>query len=74
MPTYEFTCKDCQHHFEVFIAISKKNTISCPECNSKKLQEAFGVFFVGGNVTHPGAGQGAGCDGSCGTCSSTCKQ
>ena len=73
MPTYEFTCRDCQNHFELFTSISKKNEIVCPECGSKNLQEVYGAFFVGGNVSNPSAGTGGSCDGSCATCGSTCK-
>ena len=73
MPTYEFTCRECQYHFEVFTSISKKNEIVCSECGSQNLQEAFGVFYVGGNVSNPSAGAGVSCDGSCATCGSTCK-
>ena len=73
MPTYEFTCKDCQHHFEVFTAISNKGKIVCPECGGRRLQERFGAFFVGGNVSKPSAGTGSSCSGSCTTCGSTCK-
>jgi len=73
MPTYEFTCSECKHHFEVFTSISKKDKIDCPKCGSKKLQESFGAFYVGGNVSNPNAGRGSSCSGSCSTCSSTCK-
>ena len=73
MPTYEFTCKACQHHFEVFTSISKKGEIVCPQCEGNDLQEAFGVFFVGGNVSNPSAGTGGSCSGSCSSCASTCN-
>ena len=74
MPTYEFTCKACQHHFEVFTSISKKGEIVCPQCGGGNLKEAFGAFFVGGNVSNPGAGTGGSCSsGSCSSCASTCK-
>jgi len=74
MPTYEFTCKDCGHHFDVFTSISKKKGITCPKCSGSNLQEAFGAFFVGGDVSHPTAGTGNSCSSSsCTSCGSTCK-
>ena len=73
MPTYEFTCKDCENHFDVLTSISKKKEITCPKCGSQKLQEFYGVFFVGGNVTKPGAGTGSSCTGPCTTCGDSCK-
>ncbi len=75
MPTYEFTCKTCGHHFDVFASISKKGEIACPKCDGKMLQESFGAFFLGGNLSSPSAGTGSSCtSGSCSSCSSTsCK-
>ena len=74
MPTYEFTCKACGHHFEIFTTMSKKSGIVCDKCGCKKLQEAYGAFFVGGNVSNPSAGAGTGCDGNCTGCGSSCKK
>lgn len=74
MPTYEFTCLDCRNHFDVFTSISNKENVVCPKCEGKHLQEAFGAFFVGGNVSSPSAGTGGSCSGSCTGCNSTsCK-
>jgi len=73
MPTYEFTCKTCQNHFEVFTAISKKGDIRCPQCNGNQFLETYGVPYVGGNLSSPSAGVGSSCAGSCTTCGSGCK-
>jgi putative FmdB family regulatory protein len=72
MPTYEFKCKKCKKKFEIFTSISKKGEITCPECGGEDIQEIFGAFFVGGDVSKKGAGQGSSCDGTCGTCGSSC--
>lgn len=74
MPTYEFTCEKCETNFEVFTSISKKGEVVCPECGGDQLKETFGAFFVGGNVTNPGAGTGGSCDGVCASCASSCKR
>jgi putative FmdB family regulatory protein len=73
MPTYEFTCKICQHHFDIFTSISNKVNIRCPECEGKELQESYGVFFVGGNLSNASAGQGSQCNGGCANCGENCK-
>lgn len=72
MPTYEFTCNKCKKNFETFTSISKKKQVTCPQCGSKDIQQVFGAFFVGGDVSKKSAGQGSGCTGSCSTCGSTC--
>ncbi|HEX9934438.1 MAG TPA: zinc ribbon domain-containing protein [bacterium] len=73
MPTYEFTCRSCRHHFQTFTSISKKGEIRCPQCNGAEFQETFGVPFLGGNLSAPSAGTGGGCAGSCTSCGSSCK-
>ncbi len=74
MPTYEFTCQNCETNFEIFTSISKKVETVCPKCGGDQLTEIFGAFFVGGNVSNPSAGTGGACNGSCASCASTCKQ
>ncbi|MBN2028644.1 zinc ribbon domain-containing protein [bacterium] len=74
MPTYEFTCKSCQHHFDVFVPISQKKKVVCPQCKGKSLREFFGAVYIGGQLSNPSAGTGSACrSGSCTTCGSTCK-
>jgi len=73
MPTYEFICKSCRHHFEVFTSISKKGEIICPECQNRQLQESYGAVHIGGNLSNPGAGSGSCTNGNCSTCGSHCN-
>jgi putative FmdB family regulatory protein len=35
MPTYEYECQKCGHHFEVFQSISDKPKRTCPECRGR---------------------------------------
>ena len=72
MPTYEFQCKACENQFEVFTSMSGKNRVKCPCCGDPDLKEVYGAFFVGGDVSNPGAGTGS-CHGDCASCSSSCK-
>jgi putative FmdB family regulatory protein len=74
MPTYEFSCRACNRRFSTFTAISKKLDIHCPECSGNDLQEFFGVPYLGGNLSNPGAGAGNSCGGgSCSSCGGSCK-
>lgn len=35
MPTYEYQCKKCKKHFELFQKISDPPAEKCPECQGK---------------------------------------
>lgn len=43
MPTYDYECDACQHHFEAFQTISEEPLKKCPECGKKKLRRLFGA-------------------------------
>lgn len=45
MPTYEFTCKKCDHKFTVMVSISEKDWVKCPQCSSSDLQQMFNSPF-----------------------------
>ena len=50
MPTYEYECKSCSHHFEAFQAISEEPIKICPECGKDVRRLIFGgagVIFKG---------------------------
>jgi putative FmdB family regulatory protein len=51
MPTYEYHCDGCQHHFDEFQSMSEEPLTRCPECGKKKLRRLFGtgaaVLFKG---------------------------
>jgi len=51
MPTYEYQCKSCQHRFEEFLSINKREDPTkkpCSECGEKKVQQGFFTAPVGG--------------------------
>ena len=35
MPTYDYECHDCGHHFEAFQSISADPLSNCPKCEGK---------------------------------------
>lgn len=43
MPTYDYECDACQHHFDAFQAISEDPLKKCPKCGKKKLRRLFGA-------------------------------
>lgn len=49
MPLYEYTCKSCDHHFDVRHSVDDKPALSCPQCGGevRKVYHVNGVIFKG---------------------------
>lgn len=51
MPTYEYTCKDCQASFDVFHGMTEQPEVACPSCGSRStarlLTGGAGLIFKG---------------------------
>ena len=49
MPTYQYSCTNCGHFFEIFQNFSDDSLTVCPECEGKlrKVFNAVGVVFKG---------------------------
>ena len=49
MPTYAYSCKTCNHSFEMQLSFSDEDPASCPECGGdiKKVFGNLGVSFKG---------------------------
>ena len=50
MPTYEYKCNRCGHHFEEFQSMNDKPIESCPKCNGKVkrlIGAGAGMIFKG---------------------------
>lgn len=49
MPTYQYSCTECGHFFEVFQSFSEDSLTVCPECDGtlRKVFNAVGVVFKG---------------------------
>ena len=58
MPTYEYRCKLCKHHFEKLQPIASKPLRTCPSCGKKTLERVIGM---GGGILVAGSG-GTGSD------------
>jgi len=37
MPTYEYQCRNCGHHLEVFQKITDEPLLDCPKCQQTEL-------------------------------------
>lgn len=52
MPTYEYRCSGCGHHFELFQQMSDAVKRKCPKCHKPKLTRLIGtgagIIFKGG--------------------------
>jgi len=72
MPTYEYECMECSHHFEAFQAMSDEPIKSCPKCGSEVRRLIFGgtgVIFKGSGfyVTDKNGGRGGSSKSKSGT-------
>lgn len=53
VPTYEYTCDDCRHHFERFQSIKARPLRVCPKCGRSRLKRLIGA---GAGVIFKGSG------------------
>ena len=50
MPTYEYRCLDCGHHFEAFQSMQATPLHACPKCNGRVerlISGGTGLIFKG---------------------------
>jgi putative FmdB family regulatory protein len=50
MPTYEYRCKKCGHHFELFHSIKDEGIKRCPRCKGRAERvptAGAGILFKG---------------------------
>jgi putative FmdB family regulatory protein len=52
MPTYEYKCQACGHHFEKFQSIMAPSVRKCPQCGKNQVKRLIGtgagLIFKGG--------------------------
>ena len=71
MPTYEYECKKCGHHFEQFQNMSDDPLKKCPECGGgvrRLIGKGAGIVFKGSGfyATDYGSSSSAASRPSCG--------
>lgn len=61
MPTYQYACKDCDHHFEQVQAFSDRSLTVCPQCagHLRKVYGSVGVVFKGSGFYRTDSRSGA---------------
>ncbi|MBD3374519.1 zinc ribbon domain-containing protein [candidate division KSB1 bacterium] len=52
MPTFEYRCQDCHHHFESFHGINADPVTECPQCQGPvmKLITGGSGFLMGSST------------------------
>jgi putative FmdB family regulatory protein len=65
MPLFEYSCRDCDNHFELLVRESTK--LECPKCTSTKLDKQLSVFAVSAPSSSSGMSRMAG-PMPCGSC------
>ena len=53
MPTYDYECQACDHHFEKFQSITARSIRKCPECGKLKVRRLIGT---GAGIIFKGSG------------------
>lgn len=53
MPTYEYACTECKHHFDEFQSITAKPLRKCPQCGKMSLKRLIGT---GAGIIFKGSG------------------
>jgi len=43
MPTYDYVCAKCGHHFEAFQSMSDAPLTKCPKCKTGKVKRLIGA-------------------------------
>ena len=81
MPTYQYSCNDCGHFFEIVQSFSDDSLTVCPECEGRlrKVFNAVGVVFKGSGFyrtdsRNQKAGAEAGSGGGAGSESNDAKK
>jgi threonyl-tRNA synthetase len=54
MPLFEYSCRECGHHFETLV-LSSTSKVACPKCSSRDLEKQFSVFGMGTGGSKSGA-------------------
>ncbi len=53
MPTYQYECVSCGHHFEMLQSMNENRLKKCPECGKPKLHRLIGT---GSGIIFKGSG------------------
>jgi putative FmdB family regulatory protein len=68
MPLYEYSCRQCDHHFEALVFGDE--AVECPECQGRQLERQFSLPARPQTET----ASPAGCDPSLPPCGPACRR
>lgn len=67
MPVYDFRCRDCEHTFEAWRPVDRRDDAPCPECGSANTRRAMPRVYAYVKGAPAAADDGCGAeDGCCG--------
>ncbi|HOX85724.1 MAG TPA: zinc ribbon domain-containing protein [bacterium] len=74
MPTYEYRCRSCGHHFEVFQTITAEPLSDCPQCAGpvERQISTGGGFIIGSSAKFSDRAPCCGRDERCHEAPSNC--
>lgn len=72
MPSYDYSCVDCNEKFTVEKSMTDETIPSCPKCSSSKVKRIWGGIQLKG-VSSGGGSTGKSCSSCSGGSCSSCK-
>jgi putative FmdB family regulatory protein len=56
MPIYEYTCEDCEKHFEKLVrSMSASVEVKCPRCGGTHVRKGWSVFGTSASASGLGS-------------------
>ena len=68
MTIYDFKCDRCDHRFELFTSISRRDQAVCPKCGGPVSRVYEGKWSMGVKPSSGGASGACSCGGNCAGC------
>ena len=44
MPIFDYLCNSCGQKFDVMIKNNEKDSVQCPQCQSKEVKQQLSIF------------------------------
>ena len=63
MPIFDFICNNCGQSFDVMIKNKEKDSVLCPECQSKDVKQQLSIFYSSAEKTPARQAMPASCEG-----------
>jgi len=73
MPIFEYSCLSCGNKFEKLV-LKKSTTISCPKCDSQKVEKLFSTFAYKSDRGFTPSSASSSCNSCSLTSCTTCRR